>query len=304
MVVALASAAIVSPVLSASASVSSAAAASSVAVVSAAAASAVPVVALSLCSSSVLLSYALHLLSDHGWQRTHVNEVAHRASVTRLLVVLSAARLAEVAHRGELHHQWATAVVTTIESLQRLLGFLLLAVLEVHVAQHVLTEVANHVKLFQRAVVLNRQAWEDTDRASKSEQTEALKSTPINSSVLLSCSVSVLVDLQFIDDLLGEVDEMILLVDRRHPRLRVDRRQSVHVLNQESLREQRAVVRARTAVAVTTRADLEIKGTEQREEQSRAGRGEPTASQRAVAAPASRLLFSSTDQLTLSSSVP
>jgi len=77
-----------------------------------------------------------------------------------------------------------------------------------------------------------------------------------------SLSLSPRSDLQFLNDFLAEVREMFLLVDRGHSRRGIDRREGVHVRNQQRLAEQRTVVLTTAAIAMAAGTDLRKAETE------------------------------------------
>merc|ERR1719409_2555952 len=170
----------------------------------------------------LLLVALLEVLAERARRRPDVHEVAVAAPGTHRLVVLAAARLAEVRHGRELADERPARVEAAEERLERRVR-VLLGELAVDVADHVVAEVLADVELLDLAV-----AGE--------------------------LVVDLLVELvELLLDLL-RVELRRVAAGRRDLRRRV----LVHVLHDHRLREGRLVVLARAPVAVAARADLEV----------------------------------------------
>merc|ERR1719409_2218181 len=171
----------------------------------------------------LLLVALLEVLAERARRRPGVHEVAVAAAHADGLVVLAAARLAEVRHGRELADERPARVEAAEERLERRVRVLLVGELAVDVADHVVAQVLADVELLDLAV-----AGE--------------------------LVVDLLVEL--VELLLDLLRVELRRVPARGGDLR--RRVLVHVLHDHRLREGRLVVLARAPVAVAARADLEV----------------------------------------------
>merc|ERR1719409_1118150 len=100
----------------------------------------------------LLLVALLEVLAERARRRPDVHEVAVAAPRAHGLVVLAAARLAEVRHGRELADERPARVEAAEERLERRVRVLLVGELAVDVADHVVAQVLADVELLDLAV--------------------------------------------------------------------------------------------------------------------------------------------------------
>lgn len=83
-----------------------------------------------------------------------MHKVAKATSIAFALLVLTAARLAEISHRRQLGRDRATVKPPVVQPFRRLLSVLLVIEHHVHITDKVVTKVVAHIHLFDFAVLL------------------------------------------------------------------------------------------------------------------------------------------------------